>query len=382
MKNIPYGHQYICERDIGEVTSALRSDWLTQGPRIKKFEEALCKKTGAKYAVVVSSGTAALHIACLASGIKPGDEVITSPITFVASSNCILYCGGKVVFADIENDTINVDPGKIARMVTKATKAIIPVHFAGQPCRMEKIRAISRKHGLTVIEDAAHALGAKYKIGGKWVSVGSCRHSDMAVLSFHPVKHITTGEGGAVLTNEQNIYEKLCLLRSHGITKAREQFIGTEEGGWYYEMQCLGYNYRMTDFQCALGMSQLNKIDLFNERRRNIAERYCEAFKGIEGLKFIIEREGVKSSWHIFVLMVTDGRKRLYEKLRASGIGVNVHYRPVYLQPYYQRLGFRPGSCPNAESYYSKAVTIPLYPDMTDRQVSYVISKVKKAIGA
>ena len=380
MKQIPYGHQWICEEDIDAVSSVLRSDWLTQGPMIKKFEDALCKKTGAKYAVAVSSGTAALHIACLAAGIKPGDEVITSPITFVASANCVLYCGAKVLFADIEADTVNIDPEKIAKKITKNTKAIIPVHFAGQPCRMEDIRAIARDKGLTVIEDAAHALGAEYKSGGRWVRVGRCADSDMAVLSFHPVKHITTGEGGAVLTNKADLYEKLCMLRTHGITRAKEKLSDAEEGGWHYEMQYLGYNYRMTDFQCALGINQLGRIDLFNERRRQIVEKYNRAFGSLKGLRSIVEREDVRSSWHIYVLMVDGNRKDIYDKLKNSGVGVNVHYRPVYLQPYYRKLGFRPGDCPNAEAYYSKAITIPLYPKMTDDDVQYVISQVRRSI--
>ena len=274
---MPYGRQYIDSTDIKKVVNVLKSDWITQGPKVKEFENALCNYTGAKYAVVVSSGTAALHIACLAAGIKEGDEVITSRITFAASANCILYCKGKPVFADIQEDTVNIAPEEIKKKITKKTKAIIPVHFAGHPCELDTISAIARNYKLLMIEDAAHALGASYK--GK--KIGCCKHSDMATLSFHPIKSITTGEGGAVLTNRKDLYERLRIFKNHGITKDRS-IMHSLDGPWYYEMQELGYNYRITDFQCVLGISQLKKIDQFIQKRREIVQRYNEAFMDVE----------------------------------------------------------------------------------------------------
>jgi UDP-4-amino-4,6-dideoxy-N-acetyl-beta-L-altrosamine transaminase len=328
MKKIPYGHQYIDTEDVREVAKVLKSDWLTQGPKIREFESSLCKYTGVKYAVVVSSGTAALHIACLTAGISPGDEVITSPITFVASANCVLYCGGKPVFADIEYDTVNIDPGEIEKNITKRTKAIIPVHFAGHPCDLEKVRDIAKKYNLTVIEDAAHALGAEYK-GFK---IGSCRYSDMTIFSFHPVKSITMGEGGAVLTNKKDLYEKLLMLRSHGITKDRAT-MKKSDGPWYYEMQCLGFNYRATDFQCALGLSQLKKIDKFIEQRRRIAEIYKKELSKAKEIKLPVQSREVKSAWHLYPIRIDDSkvtRKGVFKYLLRNGIGVQVHYIPVH----------------------------------------------------
>ena len=295
---IPYGRHYIDDEDIAEVIKVLKSDFITQGPKIKEFEDALCKYTGAKYAVAVSSGTAALHLACLASGIGRGDEVITSPITFVASANCVLYCGGIPLFVDIQNDTLNIDPEKIISKITNKTRAIIPVHFAGHPCDLEEIHSIAKKYRLFVIEDACHALGAEYR-GTK---IGSCQYSDMTVFSFHPVKSITTGEGGAILTNNETLYEKLLTLRTHGITKDKEKWKAREEGDWYYEMQYLGYNYRITDFQCALGISQLRKLDRFISRRREIARIYTERLSRVEGIILPVERQYVKYAWHLYTI--------------------------------------------------------------------------------
>lgn len=401
---IPYGRQWIDEEDIQAVVEVLRSDWITQGPKIEKFEKALASYCSSKYAVAVSSGTAALHLACLAAGIGPGDEVITSPITFVASANCILYAGGRPVFADVQPDTINIDPKKIKELFTPKIKAIIPVHFAGHPCKMEKIYEIAQEHNAIVIEDACHALGAEYRIQGfkdsriqgsrvkekteEWTKVGSCLHSDMTVFSFHPVKHITTGEGGAILTNRKDLFEKLQMLRHHGITKDGSRFAvySSRDGGpWYYELQELGFNYRLTDIQCALGLSQLKKLDDFLKRRREIVDRYNEAFKETEGIKTPIENDGAKSAWHIYAIRLDlkklkKTRTEIFESLRAKGIGVQVHYIPVYQHPYYQSLGYVKGFCPEAERYYEESITLPLFPRMADEEVKKVICSVKNVI--
>jgi len=310
---IPYGRQFIDDEDIQEVIKTLKSDFITQGPKIKEFESALCEYTEAKYAVAVSNGTAALHISCLAAGIRHNHEVITSPITFVASANCILYCGGKPVFADVQEDTINIDPEEIERKITRNTKAVIPVHFAGHPCDLEEIYAIAKKNNLIVIEDACHALGAEYK-GSK---IGSCKYSDLTVFSFHPVKSITTGEGGAVLTNNKKLYEKLLMLRNHGITKDPTKFTINHQlstindyGSWYYEMQELGFNYRLTDFQCGLGLSQLKKLDKFIQRRREIVEIYNKELSKIDEIILPKERPYVKSSWHIYYIRLKNFQKK------------------------------------------------------------------------
>lgn len=382
MKNIPYGHQEVDREDIEAVVRVLRSDWLTQGPKVKEFEKALCGYTGAKYAVCVSSGTAALHLACLAAGIKNGDEAITSPMTFAASANCILYCGGRPVFADVREDTVNIDPQQITGKIGRRTKALIPVDFAGLSCDMAEISRIARKNGLIVIEDAAHALGAEYK-GSK---IGSCRYSNMTILSFHPVKAITTGEGGAVLTNDKKLYEKVLMLRNHGITKDRVRFKSNAakgSGDWYYEMQYLGFNYRITDLQCALGISQLKKLDKFIARRRRIAAIYNEGLSGVKELTLPSEAPGSRSAWHIYCVRLKDPsrRKGVFDRLRKEGIGAQVHYIPVYFQPFYRELpGQKDPRCPVAERYYSQAITLPLYPQMTDSQVGYVMDSVKKSL--
>ncbi|MEM5875583.1 MAG: UDP-4-amino-4,6-dideoxy-N-acetyl-beta-L-altrosamine transaminase [Candidatus Aenigmatarchaeota archaeon] len=379
MKLIPYGHQWINKEDVKEVIKALKSDWITQGPKVEEFEDALCRYTGAKYAVAVSSGTAALHIACLAAGIKQGDEVITSPITFVASANCILYCGGKPIFADVQEDTVNIDPQEIKKKITKKTKAIIPVHFAGHPCDLEEIYQIAKKYNLIVIEDACHALGAEYKRE----KIGSCKYSDMTVFSFHPVKSITTGEGGAVLTNRKDLYEKLLMLRNHGITKDKKKFINKNEGSWYYEMQELGFNYRITDFQCALGISQLKKLDMFIRKRREVVEIYNKELSKIEEIILPVERVYVKSSWHIYYIRLKNSKKRktIFEKLQEKGVGVQVHYIPVHLQPYYRnKFGYKENEYPKAESYYNSSITIPLYPTLTKDKVDYIIKTIKEVV--
>ncbi len=411
MKTIPYGHQWITEEDIKEVIKVLKSDWITQGPKIEKFEKVVADYVGAKYAVAVSSGTAALHSACFAAGITQGDEVIVTPITFAASSNCILYVGGTPVFADIREDTYNIDPKEIERKITDKTKAIISVDFAGQPADLDEIHKIAQKHNLIVIEDASHALGAEYKRNPQseirnpklndWVKVGSCIHSDMVCFSFHPVKHITTGEGGVVVTNDKEYYEKFLMFRIHGITKDSNRFVNKDlafthnsqltthnSNPWYYEMQELGYNYRITDFQCALGISQLKKLDKFLERRREIANQYNEAFKEISELTIPItnyQSSITKSAWHIYVIRLEldklkATRKKIFEALRAKNIGVQVHYIPVYYHPYYQKLSYKKGLCPNAEKYYEEAITLPLFPKMSDRDVNKVIVTLKKII--
>jgi len=379
MKIIPYGRQCVDASDIREVIRVLKSDWLTQGPKIKEFEDALCKYTGARYAVAVSSGTAALHIACLAANIKRDDEVITSPITFVASANSILYCGGTPVFADIQEDTINIDPEEIKKKISPNTKAIIPVHFAGHPCDLEEISLIAQKHNLLVIEDAAHALGAEYKN----TKIGSCKYSDMAIFSFHPVKSITTGEGGVILTNNKEIFKKLLILRNHGIAKEKAELMNKNEGPWYYEMQELGFNYRITDLQCALGVSQLKKLKKFLERRRELISIYNRNLHKIDKVNLPIEKPYVKSAWHIYYVRLKESSKRslIFEELQKFNIGVQVHYIPVHLQPYYRnRFGYKVGDYLKAEDYYKSTITLPLYPKMTNDEIQYVVDILIKVL--
>ena len=372
--NIPYGKQYIDDEDIAEVVTVLKSDFLTTGPAVKNFEQAVADYTGARFAASVSNGTAALHAACYAAGIGPGDEVITTPVTFAASANCVLYCGGKPVFADIKKDTYNIDPEDIRRKITSRTKAIIAVHYAGQPCEMDDIHKIANEHNLLVIEDAAHALGADYK--GK--KIGTV--SDMSTFSFHPVKHITTGEGGMITTDDKELYQKLLLFRSHGITRD-EAFMSENEGGWYYQQLTLGYNYRITDIQCALGISQMKKLDQFVARRRKLAQRYEDELNKIDGITCPLQKEGCTSSWHLYVIQTPKGRRReIYNKLRAAGIQVNVHYIPVYKHPYYQKHGYDSVCCPQAEELYENIISLPLYYSLQDEQQEYVIQTLKKII--
>lgn len=375
---LPYGRQYIDEDDIQVVIETLKSDYLTTGPKIKEFEDKLCEYIGCKYAVVISNGTAALHAACFAAGIKEGDEVITSPITFAASSNAVLYCGGTPVFADINPDTYNIDPEDIKRKITDKTKAIIPVHFTGQPCDMNDILQVAKEHNLIVIEDGAHALGAEYKEK----MVGNI--SDMTIFSFHPVKHITTGEGGAITTNDIELYEKLLMFRTHGITRDSDK-LTKEEGPWYYEQQFLGYNYRMTDIQAALGISQLNKLEYFLEKRRNYIKLYNEAFKDFEGIVIPYQLNNVNSAWHLYIIQLEleklgIGRREVFEELRRRNIGVNVHYIPVYYHPYYKENGYNKGLCAHAEKLYERIVTLPLFPDMKEEDILYVIKNVKEIV--
>lgn len=375
---LPYGKQSIDEDDIQAVVKVLKSDYLTTGPEIERFEKRIAEYVGAKYAIAFSNGTAALHAACYAAEIQPGDEVITTPLTFAASANCLLYQGGSPVFADIDERTYNINPKEIRKKITSKTKAIIPVDFTGQPASLDEIMAIAKENNLVVIEDAAHALGSTYK--GK--RIGSI--SDMTMFSFHPVKHITTGEGGMITTNHRKYYEKLCQFRSHGITRDRGK-MKSNHGPWYYEMQNLGFNYRLTDFQAALGNSQLNKLERFISRRREIAAVYQDAWKGHQELILPFQQESGQSSWHLFVLRINSNRvrvdrKTIFTELMEQNIGVNVHYIPIYLFPYYQELGFQQGLCPVAEKVYEEFITVPLYPAMTNEDVQDVIAAVNRTI--
>ncbi len=378
-KFIPYGKHWINQEDIDSVVSVLKSDYLTTGPMVEEFEKAFANYVGSKYAVAVSSGTAALHTAAFATGISKGDEVITTPMTFAASSNCVLYQGGKPVFADIDKKTYNIDPNEIEKKITKKTKAIIPVDYTGQPCELDEINEIAEKHDLTVIEDASHAVGAKYN--GKKIGI----ISDLSIFSFHPVKHMTTGEGGMITTDSKKMYEKMILFRNHGITKEKEDFTSKSDGGWYYEQQVLGFNYRITDLQCALGLSQLKKIDDFINRRREIVKRYNEAFENIDEIITPFYPDYVNPSWHLYVIQLnleklSVNRKKVFNELRNSNLGVQVHYIPVYFHPYYRKLGYKRELCPNAEWLYDRIISLPLYPKMTDNDVDFVIEKVKNVI--
>lgn len=379
-KLLPYGHQWIDEEDIKAVIDVLRSDWITQGPKVAEFEKEFARYVGARYAVAVNSGTAALHAACFAARIEKGDEVITTPITFAASANCVLYQGGTPVFADIDENTLNIAPVKIKKKITKKTKALIPVDFTGLPVDLEKILQIAKDNNSIIIEDASHALGATYKDS----KIGSI--SDMTIFSFHPVKHITTGEGGMITTNNKEYYERLKLFRTHGITKDKDKLLNYD-GPWYYEMQELGYNYRLTDFQCALGLNQLKKIDRIIQRRRKIVKKYNYEFKDIPEIKISqINPTDSNPTWHIYMIQLNleklkVSRRNIFEALRAENIGVNVHYIPVHLQPYYQnRFGYRRGDFPKAENYYSRAITLPVFPKMSDKDIDDVVAAVKKVI--
>ncbi len=380
-KLLPYGHQWIDEEDIKAVSEVLHSDWITQGSKVVEFEKKFASYVDARYVVAVSSGTAALHTACFTAQIKKGDEAITTPKTFAASANCVLYQGGIPVFADIKEDTLNIDPEEIKKKINQKTKALIPVDFTGRPADLEKILQIARKSDLVVIEDASHALGATYK-GSK---IGSI--SDMTIFSFHPVKHITTGEGGMITTNNKKYYERLKLFRTHGIIKDKDKLL-KYDGSWYYEMQELGYNYRLTDFQCALGLSQLEKIDRIIQRRREIVKKYNCEFKDIPEIKIPNNNPADSNpARHIYVIQldlekIKVSRKEIFEALRAENIGVNVHYIPVHLQPYYQKkFGYHLRDFPKAENYYSRAIILPIFPKMSDRDVDDVIKAVKKVIG-
>lgn len=374
MKIFGYGHQNITEDDINAVVGVLRSDYLTQGAKLEAFEAAICEYTGAKYCVTVSSATAALHIAMFAAEVKCGDEVITTPNTFVASANCARYVGADVAFADIDSETANIDVNKIK--INDKTKAIIPVHFAGQSCDMEAIQQLAQKrNGIIIIEDASHAIGSEYK-GTK---VGSCAYCDMTVFSFHPVKTITTGEGGAITTNNKELYERLRLYRAHGITKDPTK-MSRCEGSWFYEMQELGFNYRMTEMQAALGISQLKRLKKFKQRRRAIVDLYKKLFKNNPQVRFLKEESYSNACFHLCPVLIDFERlkidkKSFFEELQEVGLNLQVHYIPVYWQPYYKKMGYEKGLCPNSEKYYQQTISLPLYPDLTDEDVQEIVER-------
>lgn len=376
---LPYGRQYIDQNDLNAVCHVLTSDFLTTGPTVEAFERKLAQRVGAQYAVAFSNGTAALHAACYAADIQTQDEVITTPMTFAASANCILYMGGKPVFSDIDKETYNIDAMLLEKAITPRTKAIIPVHFTGQAAEMDLIHEIAQRFNLTVIEDAAHALGTYYHGD----PIGSL--SKMTTFSFHPVKTVTTGEGGAVTTNSPELYQKLRLFRSHGITRQESDLLDKEQGAWYYEQQDLGYNYRMTDIQAALGSSQLDKLDIFKARRNEIVLSYDNAFVDVEGVQLQKRVSPRDTCWHLYILQIkldyfNVDRKEIFNALRAENIGVNVHYIPVYWHPFYRSLGYPRGLCPNTEHLYKQMITLPLFVGMTDQDVDDVISAVKKVL--
>ena len=377
---IYYGCQWVDEDDIQAVVSVLRSDFITCGPKVEELEQNLCEYTGAKYAVVVNSGTSALHCACIAAGIGPGDEVITTPLTFAASANCAVYCGAKPVFADINPETYNIDPTSIRAHITENTKAIVAVDFTGQAVQIDEIRKICKEFNLIFIEDAAHSIGTQYK--GQ--QVGSL--ADMTCFSFHPVKTITGGEGGAILTNDETLYKKLGLARTHGITHDESLMEDApHEGPWYYEQISLGYNFRLTDFQAALIISQLKKIDKFANRRKEIVKKYNEAFSMIP--EIIVQKEISESDTchHLYILhlnldLLKCTRREFFDAMSAENIQCQVHYVPVYWFPFYRHMGYEKGLCPNAEDVYKGIMSIPLYPKMTDQDVEDVIHAVKKVV--
>ena len=389
---IPYGRHYVDEEDIQAVVEILRSGALTQGPLVEAFAEAIAGYVGAKYAVAVSSGTAALHLAALAAGVGPGKSLVTSPITFVASSNAALYAGGRPMFSDIEPDTVNLSADRLRESLrgVQDVRAIVPVHFAGLPCDMPAIKSIADDVGASVIEDAAHALGAHYADGGR---VGSCAHSLMTVLSFHPVKAIAAGEGGMVTTNDESAYRKLLRLRSHGINKLDDPFElphQAETNGvrnpWYHEMQELGFHYRITDIQCALAISQFKKLSRFLARRRELVKTYDEQFGRMRNCRPAQVGGRDRSGHHLYVLRIDFeaaglSRAQLMHELRTRDIGTQVHYIPVPAQPYYRRLGFRPEDYPNAQRYYEQALSIPLFYALTDDQQNQVITAFKELVG-
>ena len=387
-KKIPYGLHWLDEDDIQAVVEVLRNGPITQGDVVQEFGEALANYVGADYCVAVSSGTAALHLAVTALGIGPGDEVITTPLTFCATANAALYQGAEVRFVDIDEKTLNLNPYLIEQQITDRTKAIMPVDFRGHPADLPQIKEIADKHGLKVIEDGSHSIGSNYTYKGQSYSCGDGVHADLCAFSFHPVKHITTGEGGAILGNDPELYERLTRLRQHGIVGRKEMFSKEKRvGNWIYDMEELGFNYRITDFQAALGISQLKKLDQFKSRRREIVNYYNESLDGIEEFILPHEEETVDSNFHLYVLQVKENsrfdRYDFFSHLQSLSYLPMVHYIPVHLLKYYRdNFGFRPGDFPIAEKVYSRAVSIPLYPSMTDAEVEKTINDIKDFVAS
>jgi UDP-4-amino-4,6-dideoxy-N-acetyl-beta-L-altrosamine transaminase len=383
---IPYGKQDITQADIDAVVQVLKSDFLTQGPCVPQFEQAVATKVGAEHAVATNSATSALHLACRALGLGPGDSLWTSPITFVASANCALYCGASVDFVDIDPRTYTLCPTALEKKLLSAEKnrtlpkVVVAVHLCGQPCDMAAIHSLAQRYGFKVIEDAAHAIGGKYKNE----YIGNCRYSDISVFSFHPVKIITTAEGGMALTNDAGLAARMELLRSHGITRDPDLMTHAPDGPWYYQQIDLGYNYRMTELQAALGLSQLQRLDEYVHRRHQLAQRYDELLAGLPITTPWQHPDGY-SAYHLYVIRlqldkVNKAHRQVFELLRDQGIGVNLHYIPVHTQPYYQRIGFRKGDYPGAEQYYREAISLPLYPTMSQEQQDAVITVLKESI--
>ena len=385
MEYIPYGRQDISEADIQSVVEVLRSDWLTQGPAVPRFEQAVAQYCGAAHAVAMNSATSALHVACLALELGQGDWLWTSPNTFVASANCGLYCGARVDFVDIDPRTYNMSAAALEEKLAaaerdgKLPKIVVPVHFAGQPCGMKRMRGLSERYGFKIIEDASHAIGGKY-LGEP---VGNCRYSDITIFSFHPVKIITTAEGGMALTNNAELASRMALLRSHGITREPAQMTRESDGPWYYQQITLGYNYRMTDMQAALGASQMSRLDEFVARRHALAARYDELLAGFP-LITPWQHADSYSGLHLYVIRLKLGEigkthRQVFEALRTEGVGVNLHYIPVYRQPYYEALRFKVGHCPEAEQYYAEAISLPLYPGLSEAMQDKVIDALRLA---
>lgn len=383
---IPYGRQDISEADIQSVVDVLRSDFLTQGPAVPAFENAISNYCGVQYAVAANSATSALHLACLALGIGKGDVVWTSPITFVASANCVLYCGAEIDFVDIDPRTYNMSVDHLAEKLAQAEQsgrlpnAVIPVHLSGQSCDMAAIHSLSQRYGFRIIEDASHAIGGKYREE----PVGNCRFSDITVFSFHPVKIITTGEGGMAVTNNPQLAKRMQLLRSHGITRNIDDMTHESDGPWYYQQIDLGFNYRMTDIQAALGLSQMQRLEAFVGKRHDIATRYDELLARLPLVTPWRDPESY-SALHLYIIRlklseIGKPHREVFENLRANGIGVNLHYIPVYLQPYYEQLGFKQGYCPEAESYYAEAISLPIYPALTETEHRHVIEKLESIL--
>lgn len=385
---IPYGRQDISPEDLAAVAEVLRSDWLTQGPMVPRFEQAVAEWCGARHGVAVNSATSALHLACLALGLGPGDTLWTSPNTFVASANCALYCGATVDFVDIDPRTYNMDVAALQEKLQSAEsagrlpKVVVPVHFAGQSCAMREIHALGQRYGFRILEDASHAIGGSYQ--GEPIGCG--RYSDLTVFSFHPVKVVTTGEGGMVVTNQADLYERMVRLRSHGITREPGSMSGESEGPWYYQQVELGYNYRLTDIQAALGVSQMVRLSAFIAQRRQVAARYATAFAGWP-MTLPWQHPDTASAWHLYVIrlhleQIQKSRRQVFEALRAAGIGVNVHYIPVHTQPWYRQMGFAAGDFPESERYYAEAISLPMFPTLSEAQQETVVSALQRILYA